>query len=214
MKKTRIIVFAAILILIALPLSAETTPTRTPQTRSQVIGGFVDDIATISVSSVSYGARGINLDYTDESSSYRYNIMPSTQRLSMPGLLIGNFDVYITFSSGLLSGASLTITHDTLFNSPKQFEIDYELAVVYDIYDGLGTTDMCSGYCLSDSNHVGLQLATSSAERRITISLVPSQGRDVCSIHEGGVYFRLAEAFDTIEDGNYTSTVSFILESI
>ena len=215
MKKV-IIILTVLLVLF--PLFADEPVTHL---RSQEVGGFVDDIVDLSISSFSSpDVNGINLDYTDENSEYRFNIMPSSTRLSSPGLLIGNFSVYMTFSNTAYRSAKLTITHDTmaLNENGHQDEIDYELAVMYLVYDGTENSQSKKGFCLANtSQSPSFPLSTNSSEKSIQILLIPYSGPDsanVCIIPEGRIYFRLASAFETLTEGTYNSTVSFTLESL
>ena len=211
MKKA-IIILSVLLILF--PLFADGPITHL---RSQEVGGFVDDIAELSVSSfISPEANGINLDYTDENSVYRYNIMPTSTRLSVPGLLIGNFSVYMTFANTSYNGAKLTITHDTMSMNQNgvQDEIDYELAVMYLIYDGTGETTTQTDFCLANTSQSStFPLSTNSSEKSIQILLQSNEAK-LCNIQDAGIYFRLANAFETLTEGLYNSTVSFTLESL
>ena len=211
MKKAIIILS---ILLILFPLFADGPITHL---RSQEVGGFVDDIAELSVSSfISPEANGINLDYTDENSVYRYNIMPTSTRLTAPGLLIGNFSVYMTFANTTYNGAKLTITHDTMSMNQNgvQDEIDYELAVMYLIYDGTGETTTQTDFCLANtSQNSAFPLSTNSSEKSIQILLEAGVAK-LCNIQDAGIYFRLASAFETLTEGSYNSTVSFTLESL
>ncbi len=215
MKKMMIILTV---LLVLFPLFADEPVTHL---RSQEVGGYVDDIVDLAISSFnSPEINGINLDYTDENSEYRFNIMPSSTRLSSPGLLIGSFSVYMTFSHTTYRSAKLTITHDTmaLNENGLQDEIDYELAVMYLVYDGTGESQSKKAFCLANSSQsASFPLSTNSSEKSIQILLMPYSGPDtasICIIPDGRIYFRLADAFETLTEGSYNSTVSFTLESL
>lgn len=215
----RVIIILTVL-LILFPVFAD-GQVSTTQIRSQEVGGFVEDIVDLSIGDfIIPEPGGINLDYTDESSPYRYNIMPSSTRLSSTGLLIGYFSVYMTFENTTYQSARLTITHDTMHMNQNgvQDELDYELAVMYLVYDGTGDSQSQKAFCLANaSQDESFPLSTNSHEKSIQIDLAPYSGQGaakICIIPEAKVYFRLASAFESISEGSYNSTVSFTLESL
>lgn len=190
-----------------------------PSVHSQRIGGYTEDIAVIEVSEFlsPEPGGGINLDYSDESLSYKYNIMPTSTRMTTPGLLIGYFDAYITFAS-LYSGGTLTISHDTMYctnpgTTDKAKEIDYELAAVFD-FETETTSSSRTEFCLASSSHYGLVVSPASSEASsIEIDMRP-YGNQIGYIQDGRLYFRIADAFESIATGTYKSTIVVTLESI
>lgn len=193
MKRLLLILISIVTFL--LPLSALYDPYATQQ-----ISGFIDDVTYLYVSPFKYADvqyqnyYGIDLDYSNTSNGHRFLIMPTESPLQTPGLQIGTFKILATFVTSRRS-ATLVVTHGKLIHTQDStVTLDYELAVQYAISDGERITRPPATMCLSD-NTMRIQVAT-----------------PIASVLEGNIYFRLATGVAATVPGQYTSSVTFILE--
>ena len=177
--------------------------TENDQHYGQTVHAFIDDTVLLLVSQPSYAsaATGINLNYADETSSYRYLITPTANPMSEPGLPLCTFDLFATYTQS--SGGRLLITHSPMtLSTNAAITLDWELAVVYSVSDGSTTTGPWTRYCLSSGSVI-------SSEILITL---PASG--LCSIEGAELFFRFAEGVFPSVGGDYYSDISFTLEAL
>lgn len=175
----------------------------TIQNYGQNVYAFIDDFTILAVGQSAYdsAATGINLNYSDESSSYRYLITPTSNPMSEPGLPLCTFSLFATYSQTV--GGRLLITHSPMtLSTNASITLDWELAIMYSVSDGTSTSGPWTRYCLSSGSVI-------SSEILITL---PSSG--VCSIEDASLYFRFAEGVFPSVNGNYFSDISFTLEAL
>lgn len=203
----------AVLILLLIPFMAFAVKT---QYKGMPIQGYIGNIFSIEVSDFLYSdannGRGINLNYEDSSNSNAYLIAPTGGRLlSVPGLMIGTFDATVTFnpsSNSDYTSATLTITHGKLLKTGGGAAFDYELAVEYKMNDGDRLHDTVNRFCLSTDSSIA-----TAYEKSIVIDMVPSNATNgMCSIKDGGIYFRLTSEEPVNVSGDYTSNITFMLQ--
>jgi len=241
MKKAILII--NILIIAISCIFSDNTPTWDYQEFTQKIGGYIADnevdssedytylyvepfIDPLGTSTSTNGYSGINLDYTDDDStltytsssgtaiSYKYMIIPTTERLTDLGLKVSTFTVYVTFTDEQSSGANVIIKHSKLYlkNSDGTLDtsvsVDYELGALYAIDDGNEVGDYQQQICLSyDSTLTSLDV-----ERKIVIALTSDQNK--ASIQDAGLFFRMTNNSFPTTGGQYTSNVVVTLEAI
>ena len=191
----RLLLFLITIVTFLLPVSAITDPYATQQ-----ISGFIDDVTYLYVSPYKYADvqyqeyYGIDLDYSNTSNGHRFLIMPTNTPLETPGLQIGTFKILATFVTSRRH-ATLVVSHEKLIHTvDSSVQLDYELAVQYAISDGESITRPPATMCLSNTE-MRIQVAT-----------------PIASVLEGNIYFRLASGVAATRSGQYTSSVTFILE--
>ena len=178
-----------------LPVSAIYDPYTTQQ-----VSGFIDDVTYLYVSPYKYADvqyqnyYGIDLDYNNTSNGHRFLIMPTENPLVTPGLQIGTFKILATFVTSKRQ-ATLVVRHGELIHTmDSSVKLDYELGVQYAISDGESITRPPATMCVSNTD-MRIQVAT-----------------PIASVLEGNIYFRLASGVSATRAGQYTSSVTFILE--
>ncbi len=178
-----------------LPVSAIYDPYTTQQ-----VSGFIDDVTYLYVSPYKYADvqyqnyYGIDLDYNNTSNGHRFLIMPTANPLTTPGLQIGTFKILATFVTSRRQ-ATLVVRHGELIHTmDSSVKLDYELGVQYAISDGESITRPPATMCVSNTD-MRIQVAT-----------------PIASVLEGNIYFRLASGVSATRAGQYTSSVTFILE--
>ncbi len=178
---------------------------KNPEAIEQVIGGYIDEVFSIDISSPIYTGDGFNLNVADETNPYRFQLAPTATALETPGLMIGSFSVISSRTD-----IAIKITHTPLIlhyddgGSASATEwVDWELGVSW-VVDGQPQVGMCL------SSNWNVASAVPENLRKIVIPL--NEGN--VYLQNAGLYFRLTSSSPVTREGKYLSSVIFEVEEI
>jgi len=207
--RRRLLIILAILLLCLSFVGATTAmagdSNKNPDAIGQTLGGYIEEVFLIDISSPIYTGEGFNLNVTDESNPYRFQLAPTSTALEAPGLMIGTFSI-ITSKTDI----AIKITHTPLIlhyddgSSASATEwVDWELGVSW-LVDGQPQV----GMCLSSNWN-----AESSVPENLRKIIIPMNEGDVY-LQNSGLYFRLTSSSPVTKEGRYLSSVIFEVEDL
>jgi len=197
-----------ILLLSSFLLFAETAMAgkndRNPDAIGQTVYGYVDDVFSIEISAPIYSGNGFNLNFSDTSNPYRFELAPTQTALESPGLKIGYFSV-VTSKTDIV----LRITHTPLIlhyedNGSSATEwVDWELGVTWETD---GETQV--GMCLSSNWD-----SESAVPENLRVIEIPMNEGSV-RIQNSGLFFRMTSSSPITREGKYISSIIFEVEDL
>ncbi len=178
---------------------------KNPEAIGQVLGGYIEEVFSIDISSPIYTGNGFNLNFADDSNPYRFQLAPTATALEAPGLLIGTFSV-ITSKTDIaikITHTPLVLHYDDGGTASATDWVDWELGVSW-LVDG----ELQVGMCLSSNWN-----STVSVPENLRKIVIPMNEGDVY-LQNAGLYFRLTSSSPVTLEGKYLSSVIFEVEDL